>query len=54
MAFQSGRYTQITVRLPDDLADFMGELTKRNSSSWNKEIAACIRERMDRETQPQT
>lgn len=42
------------LRLPADLKAWIAEQAARNGASQNAEIVRTIRERMDRETQPQT
>lgn len=42
------------LRLPADLKAWIAEQADRNGASQNAEIVRTIRERMDRETQPQT
>ena len=43
---------QIKVNLPSDQKAFIEAEASRNGSSQNSEIVRCIRERMDRITEP--
>lgn len=40
--------TQLTLRLPSDLKDFLASEAKKNRSSQNSEVIRAIRERMTR------
>lgn len=42
------------VRLPDELKAWIAAQSDKNGSSQNSEVIRAVRERMDRETQPQT
>ena len=44
---------QVPVRLPADVKAWLIEQAKRNGSSQNSEVIRAVRERMDREDQPQ-
>jgi len=44
----------LQLRLPADLKAWIAEQAARNGASQNAEIVRTLRERMDRETQPQT
>lgn len=45
---------QVPVRFPADIKAWLMEQAARNGSSQNSEVIRAVRERMDRETQPQT
>lgn len=45
---------QIAVRFPADVKVWLMEQAARNGSSQNSEVIRAMRERMDREAQPQT
>lgn len=42
------------LRLPPDLKAWIAAQSSLNQSSQNSEVIRAVRERMDRETQPQT
>lgn len=45
---------QLALRVPADVKAWLAEQARRNGSSLNSEAIRAVRERMDRETQPQT
>lgn len=45
---------QVPVRFPADVKAWLMEQAARNGSSQNSEVIRAVRERMDREAQPQT
>ncbi|MBB1498789.1 Arc family DNA-binding protein [Paracoccus sp. MC1862] len=45
---------QVPVRFPADVKAWLMEQAARNGSSQNSEVIRAVRERMDREVQPQT
>ena len=45
-------WPKLMIRLPSSLKSFIEAEASRNGSSQNSEIVRCIRERMDRITEP--
>lgn len=45
---------QLPIRFPADVKAWLAEQAARNGSSQNSEVIRAVRERMDREAQPQT
>ena len=44
--------TQLKVRLPADVKEWIERQVAKNASSQNSEIVRAVRERMDRESKP--
>lgn len=47
---KSRKMSQILVRLPDDIKEWLSAQSDKNYSSQNSEIVRALRERMDRVT----
>ena len=45
-------FTQLKIRLPADVKEWIERQTAKNASTQNSEIVRSIRERMDREAKP--